>query len=283
MAITTSTTAASVIEKIVSSIVQETLIQKSILVPAVQDFSAQVGSGMDRLDIPRFTSLSPEDVTQGTDATILNPTIAVDQLNLNKYKQIYFEITDGATIESKVNLLTQIVGDAAKAHAAQIDNDILVELKLASAAAPDHIVQFANTTTLGAADIRNARRLLNVQNVPMDERYLVVGPEAESSLLAISEFIEVQKYGNTAMALMNGELGRLYGFTVLMSTSAQLSGNEGVFFHKSAIAFARQLAPKFESDRIVRGLKDGYNLSQKYGVKVLDSGKRQVFYNATGA
>jgi N4-gp56 family major capsid protein len=254
MAITTSTVADAAVETVVSSIVQETLIQESKVIPTVQNLTSMVGIGMDQLDVPRFTALATEDVVEGTDANILNPTIAVDSLLLNKYKQIYFEITDGANLESKVSLLQQIIKDAAKSHAAQVDNDIITELKLASASAPDHRVAFSAGGILSAADIRNARRLLNVQNVPMSDRFMLIGPDAESSLLAISEFIEVQKYGNTAMALTNGEIGRLFGFTVVMVNSPNLTGNDSVFYHRSAVAFAFQQAAKFEQERIVRGL-----------------------------
>jgi hypothetical protein len=60
-----------------------------------------------------------------------------------------------------------------------------------------------------------------------------------------------------------------------MSTSPTLAGGT-VFYHKSAVAYGSQIDAKFETMRDLDYLEDKYALSQLYGAKVLDLGKRQV-------
>lgn len=283
MATTTTTTAADLIEEVVSSIVQETLIQRSIMIPSVMDMSSMVRQGMDLLKIPRFTALAVQDVTEGTEVTPAAPTIATDNLPLNKNKAITWAISDLGSLQSKVDMAAQIVKDAARQHAKQVDDDIIAEMEgNVSASAPDHIIAFAAGGVLSDQDCRNARELLNLQNVDMDDRYLLIGPAAEKELLGVAGFVEADKYGS-ADAVQNGELGRLYGFRVLMSTSSSLTSGDALFYHRSTCAYASQQAPKFESDRNILTLQDEFALSQVYGVKSLDSGKRSVLVNTTGA
>ena len=71
MAITVSTDVAAVIETRVSEIVTETLIQEAVMLGSVQDFSAEIGPGMDQLDIPLFNELAVQSVVEGTDLIAL--------------------------------------------------------------------------------------------------------------------------------------------------------------------------------------------------------------------
>jgi len=284
MAATTTTTAAAVIEKIVSPRVQETLIQESVMIPAVDNRSAEVGSGMDRLDVSRFTALTPGDITEGSTLASTSPTISVDQLALDKNKGIHWELTDLSTIQSKVSLNQQIFGDAGKEMAAQVDSDIIAELKAnVSAAAPDHRIQMTGTGNieLTQADITNAQKLLNDSRVPRSDRFLLVRPEQERVMLNISDFIRSDTYGDSR-GLQNGELGRIYGLTVIMTTSSQLAEDEALFFHRSAVAYASQASLKFDQSRVAGEFSDHFALSMVYGVKTLDSGKRAVLYNDDG-
>lgn len=283
MATQDSASAAAVIQDVVSSIVQETLIQKSVMLPSIDDRSSEVEAGMDRLSISRFTALAVDDITEGTEVTPQAATIAEDELIMNKNKAITWEIPDKASMQAKVALAAQLVRDAARSHAAQVDDDVIAELKLASAAAPDHRVIWSNspTDTVLIADIVEGRRLLNVQNVDLGDRFMLVGPDQEKALLQIENFISTEKYGNSE-AVQNGELGRLFGMKVLMTTSANLAADEMLIYHRTACAYASQISPKFETQRNVLKVLDEYALSQLYGVKTLDSGKRQVLFNDDG-
>ncbi len=115
----------------------------------------------------------------------------------------------------------------------------------------------------------------------MADRYMLISPDAEKSMLQISNFIEVDKYGSDAVALKNGELGRIYGFTVLMHT--ELSAADVLFYHKTHVGYARQIAPEYATDFQLASVSQEYLLHNLYGAKVLDLGKRGIYFNGTGA
>ena len=172
--------------------------------------------------------------------------------------------------------------EAAKELALQIDKDLIVELKLVSTSGPDHLLDYANTPTdtLAVADIVNARKLLNIQNVPMADRYMLISPAQEAALLQISDFVHADKYGS-AEGVMNGELGRIYGFRVLMHST--LADAQAIFYHKSHVGFAQQMQPEFKTAFDLASASDEFLLHTVYGAEVLDSGKRGVYYNGSGS
>lgn len=283
MAINDSTSAASIIQTVVSNIVQETLLQESVAIPTVMDVSSQLVPGMGTLEIPRFLALAPQTVTEGTLLNSQVATIAVDVLNVSLNQAIFWSISDRANIQSKINMAVQLVKDGAKNMAVSIDNAIIGQLLLASAAAPDNRVQFANTPTdtIQVTDITEARRLLNVQNVPMADRFLLLPPSQEKAMLNLSDFIDTSKYGNSE-AIQNGEIGKVFGFKVILTTSPSLASASFLAYHRSAVAYGSQINVKFETFRNIQMLADDYTLSMLYGTTVLDTGKRQVLFNSTG-
>lgn len=267
-------------QALIASIVQDVLKQQSILLPTVTDYSGYAVPGAKSVGIPRRGQFAAADKAEETDLTGQTFTFATDTLNLDKHKAIYTLLEKLAGVQANVNVEAEIIKEMASELALQIDKDIIVQLKLASAAAPDQIIQLNGGTTINQDNILEARKLLNVGVVPMQDRVLVVSPAQEKAMLAIADFVRADAYGSAA-GLMNGELGRIYGATVLMHTS--LSDAEALYYHKSHVGFAQQLQPEYQTDFSLKSVAQEYLLHHIYGVKVLDSGKRGVFLNATGA
>lgn len=147
-----------------------------------------------------------------------------------------------------------------------------------STSAPDHLIAYTDATNedIEKLDILNCRKLLNEAKVPQSERWGIVVADQEKNLLAISEFVRVDEAG-ASMALRNGQIGRLFGFDIVMIPSSQADTATASFFgHKSACAVARQLMPKIEMQRDLPNLGDRHSISHIFGCKVLDSGKRFV-------
>jgi len=116
----------------------------------------------------------------------------------------------------------------------------------------------------------------------MSERYLLVSPDAEAQLLSIEHFIHAEEYAS-AEPIQNGATDKPYGFKVLTSISPALVGNASIAYHKTAVAYASQINARFESERNILCQQTEYALSQLFGVKVLDLGKRQVAMSANPA
>jgi N4-gp56 family major capsid protein len=258
--------------QVVTSIVQETLKQEAKLLPLISDYSSFAIKGASAVKVPRRNTFAAADKTENSALTAQEITFSVDTISLDKNKAIYAKLERIAELQATPNVEAEIIMEMAKELALQVDKDIKVELELASAAAPDHRIAFAGAS-IAQTDLLEARRLLNVQNVPMDGRFLGIHPTEEKAILSISDFVRADAYGS-AGGLVNGEIGRLYGMTVVMSNVFD-EGNS-VVWHKSAIGYAAQLAAEYETDKDLAKVAKEYLLSMIYGVEVLDSGKRQV-------
>lgn len=257
---------------VIASIVQETLKQESKLLPLISDYSAFAMKGAQSVKVPRRTQFTAADKAENTALTAQELTFAVDTISLAKNKAIYAALERVAEIQATPNVEGEIIMEMAKELALQVDKDIFTEIALASAAAPDHRVAFVGSD-VAQVDLLQARYLLNAQNVPMDNRFLGIAPDQEKALLSIADFVRADAYGS-AGGLINGEIGRIYGMTVVMSNV--FTAARAYVWHKSAVGFAQQMTPEYSTDVDLKNTAKEYLLQHVYGVEVLDSGKRQV-------
>lgn len=260
-------------QDLVAALVQETLKQSAVILPSVTNYSQFAVKGAKSVSIPRRDQFTAADKTENSALTAQEITFSADQIDLNKHKAVLASLEEIAAIQANVAVEAEIMMEMARELALQLDRDIYTELKLASAAAPDHRIAFANATDLQKVDILESRKLLNDQNVPQADRRLLVNPLHEKELLSIDDFVSTEKYGNSS-AVMNGELGRLFGFSVLMSTVVE--DNNVIAYHTSAVGYATQMAPSLKRQDDLPKLAEEFVLSWIYGSKVLDTGKRQV-------
>lgn len=264
------------IEEIVSSIVQEELKAKAVLAPSIMDMSSMARPGLDKINFPRAGSFTAESKAENSALTAQTITYTNDGLDLDQHKAILARVEDIAGLQAKPDVIADIVKRMANELAVDFDSFIYTQLKGASAAAPDHRILYDNNATdntLQKVDILEARRLLNVQHAPMSDRFLLVSPGSEKSLLAIDDFVHADKYGSPE-GLRNGELGRVYGFTVLMSPI--VNDLETVAYYKECCAFAYQQNVKFESMRDLPNVATEYLMHTLYGAANMQSGKWQV-------
>lgn len=269
------------IQDVVSSLIQSYLQQEALLVPTVQDWSAMAKPGLDTIKIPRAPGFTVGDKAENTPVDAQTLTYSTDDLAMDKHKAIQFLAEDIAQIQANIPMMQDVAMRMAKDLAYQVDSDIYACLKACSAAAPDHLIKYLDTVNndLEVQDLVEWRRLLNIQNVPMDDRYVLIPPSKEADMLKIDNFIKANEYGSRE-ALLNGEIGRVFGFTVIVSNVSE-SDAACVAYHRSHVAFAFQRAVRFETDRDMANLATRLGADTIYGCKVLDSGKRGVFADET--
>jgi len=273
-------------DQVISSIVQEELIQASMLRPTVTDLSSFADKGVKAIDWPRFdstTSLAPaaqnaDGVTETAGQTV---DFAVDTLNLNDWTSIPYEIPDRVSRQTRINLEAELARSAGRRYGEYMDDQIIVQLRLASTSAPDHAIDLDGADAQGTASvitldgIAKARRLLKRANVPQSDRFMIIPPEQEQVLIGLDNFRNADKYGSRE-ALLGGEIGQIYGFRVIVHNG--LNSNEACMYHKSAVAVAVQQEVKFETRRATLKLqKTEYSFSLGMGQVVLDGGRRQVY------
>lgn len=269
------TEVSAAVMKEVSQLIQTQLIQEAKLISTVQNFP--VAQGRDTVKIPRAGDFTVDAKAENTGLTAQVVTYATDDLAIDKHKAILVRLEDIAQIQATPDVVGDILGRMARQMALKIDSDIVACLEATSASAPDHRIVYTNSgtdNTLGKADLLQARYLLHVQNVPFNECFIGVSPASEKNLLAIDDFVHVDKYGASAQGLMNGELGRLYGARVIMSNV--FADAKTLVWHPTHAAFGLQEMIKFERDRDLVNVATVFLAQQLYGCKTLDSGKRGV-------
>lgn len=270
-------TAANALANI-SNMAQTFLIQNSVLLPTVTDYSSLAVQGASSIKLPRSGGFSVGDKSENTavDAQII--TYAADSITFS-HRTVQFLIEKLAQKQSVVDVVSDAVMKATKALALDVDSKILAQLALASSSAPDHQLLFIDTATdvVAKGDVLAARKLLLEQNANPRECYIGVGPEKEAELLALADFIQAERYGSSS-PIQNGEIGMIYGMKVIVHTS--ITDNMYVW-HPSAcgVAFAQNIELDFDKDLANIGTR--YSLDYIFGAKVLDSGKRCVFVDST--
>lgn len=122
---------------------------------------------------------------------------------------------------------TQIAMPQAHAVAEGVENAVAAEMTGAT---------YATSLTLDTAQpyktVVDARVALNKANVPMTERYLVVGADMEGVFLKSDELHQADKAG-TDSALRDATIGSLAGFGRVVVSNA-LPSNVGFAFHRTA-------------------------------------------------
>lgn len=275
-------------EEILFQDVQDYLVQEAVLIGTITNLTERVGRGMKSVKVPRFSGLTVADVKQdGSEAVAGGMAADQDTLVLSSFKEVPEYIFEAGDIESAVDLKAQFLDAAPRVLADDIEAAIYAQLKQASAATPDHIIQMSEADingTLNSApslqDIQQAGLLLDRQNVPRTDRYLAVSPEIKMHLLGKDQIQDASKSG-TNTALINGEFARLFGFVMVESNN--VAADECVAYHSSAVAFAMQKEVEYIEEQQRSKGREFISVRTKYGTKVLDAGKRCVLLNSTGS
>lgn len=271
-------TAASAMAR-VAEVAQLYLQQESKLLPTVSDFSYLANKGTSSIKLPRSGGFTVGSKGENTSVDSQIITYAADTISLDQHRVVQFMLEDIADQQSMLQVTQDSVMKASKDLAKDVDDKIIVELKLGSASTPDHLIQYNDATNedIELVDILTARKLLSDQFIDPRECYVGIGTAQEKNMLAIDNFISAEKYGNNE-PIMNGEIGRVYGMRVIVHTGF---GVETCFWHQSAVGIAFQQAVRVQRDYDLAQLAWRYSLDYLAGFEVLDGGKRNVMIAET--
>jgi N4-gp56 family major capsid protein len=281
MAIMTGTNTQSVGIDILSTMVQQYLKENAVLIPTIVDRTIEaVQKGVKSIEIGRAAGLSigSEDlVDDGTTGyTEQDFTWVTDTLDLDTQCGVYVVLTKKGDFQSVLNQEPELIERAIDSLTTKLEERIFAKIKAAHA---NNKFKFKSGYTLSYQDVTNAKKVLDKNKVPKSDRFMIINPEQEEDLLNLELFHSAEKYGNNSV-LMNGEIGRISGFTVL--TSLNVEENNTAFYHRTTSAFARQWNVSFEKNRILKTSSYEYLLETLYGLVTLDAGVRAVLVNETG-
>jgi hypothetical protein len=258
-------------------------------------------SGMgDKVIIQNIPDLSVAAYTVGTDVgsnlQVLSPSVI--ELPIDKAWYFAFQVNDVISYQSKPNLMEMFSNDASEQLKIKIDTEcfagtfdqcaaankgatagaISASYNLGTDAAP---VTLAANNIL--ATITSMAAVLDEQNVPETDRFLVITP-ADRQILMQSNLAQAQFMGDAKSMLRNGQIGQIDRFTVYVSNllpkaAADFNWAGGadngkpkrhaiIAGHKSAMTFASQIN-KVESMRNPRDFGDFVRGLTVYGRKVI--------------
>jgi len=143
-----------------------------------------------------------------------------------------------------------------------------------SAYAVDTVNTGDNFTDLG---FREAIKLMDDANVPMDGRVLVVPPASRKSIMGIDRYVSSDFVGGRGVE--SGLIGNLYGVDVYVSSNCpvlEVAAQNSVssfdtrgcmFFHKDALVLAEQLSVRSQTQYKQEYLSTLYTADTLYGIQ----------------
>lgn len=259
----------------VSELAQLYLQQESKLLPTVTDYSRLAVQGASSIKLPRSGGFTVGDKGENTAVDSQVITYAADTISLDQHRVVQFMLEDIANQQSMVDVIQDAVMKASKDLAYDVDQKIKAEFDNASAASPDHVIQYNDATNedIELTDILEMRRLLIAQNIDPNQCFFGVGNAQEKNMLLIDNFIDASKYASST-PIMNGEIGQIYGMRVIVSNV--FSGTDSYAWHPTAVGMAFQQGIRTQRDYDLANLAWRYSLDYLAGFEVLDSGKRVV-------
>lgn len=145
-------------------------------------------------------------------------------------------VTDEELTLDIVNFGEQVLRPQVRAVAESVENAVAAEM-VGATYPTDHDLTMPTGSTDDPFDtIVDARVALNKANVPMSDRYLVVGADLEGVFLKSDHLNRVDASG-TDSALRNATIGRLAGFEAVVVSNA-LPANVGFAFHRTAFVLS---------------------------------------------
>jgi hypothetical protein len=272
------------------------------------NWQGEIGGMGDKIVINTAPTISVSNYTAGGGVTYEAPTPSTLELLIDKGKYFAFQINDVLDYQSKPDLMDMFAADAAEQMRIAIDSNVVYNTFNQGAAANKGATAGAKSgsyvmgtdatpVTLTAANVvqkvLEMASILDEQNVPETDRYLVIDP-ATRALLFQSELAKAYSTGDSTSPVRNGKIGTIDRFTVYVSnqlpkgaagTATPWTSGDGtensvtttgtvakrkaiIAGHKSAITFASQIT-KMETVRNPSDFGDYIRSLNVYGFKVV--------------
>lgn len=253
-------------------------------------YEGEIKSLGDKITINNIPSITINSYTIGSPLSYEVPAPSTVELTIDKAKYFGVNVSDVLAYQSKPNLMSMFSDDASKQMAINIDTAIwLAEYNNGSSSNKGATAGVRSagynlgtdttpvtlTTSNIIAHLTSLASVLDEQNVPDTDRFLIIDP-ATRYMIMNSELRQAYLTGDSQSILRNGKIGQLDRFTVYLSNllpkaaagyalDGTVQGGAAkrrviIAGHKSALTFAAQIV-KTESlqnpndfGTLVRGL-----------------------------
>lgn len=226
----------------------------------------KIGAGVAQVRIPQ-TDVTPLNVSYSQATVTLSDWIAAEYSDIFNQAKVNFD---------ERSELVQVVSKAIGRRADQLIIDALAASSTSLTVSNDI---GGSDTNLNVAKLREAQRLMNAGNVPMEDRYILIHASNLSNLL--SETAVTSSDFNTVKALVQGELDTFLGFKFITigdrsegGLSGGGSGSDRTVYawQKNAIGMAEGMGVRSEINYIPE--KTSWLVSSMFsaGATAIDAG-----------
>ena len=203
-------------------------------------------------------SLSYSDVTSST-----------IELNIDKAKSYAFKVDDILREQADIDFMNEAANDAAKNMKIAIEQDVFANVSAGSSLTDVNATPSNLTSSNILGFILDAGQTLDENNIPEDNRYMIISPAA-ATLLKQSELRQAYLTGDNVSPLRNGFIGTVDRINMYVSNNLVTASGvtSGLYGHPKAIAYASQMT-NTESVRLESSFGDGVRGLAVYGYKVV--------------
>ena len=247
--------------------------EKSLVMKPLVKSMKMTGKKGDTINIPMPVRGEANAKLEETQVTLVadasgNKQVLIDQHW--EYSRLIEDITSVQALSSMRKFYTQ---DAGYALATRVDTDLIADA-------------IANWTTVGHMDatglvvpavaggagdftdqgFRDGIQILDDNNVPMDNRKLVIPPSARNHIMGIDRYVSSDFVNGRGV--VNGKIGELYGVDVYVSTNLPDNGSGEkpcLLFHTDALVIAEQLGVRTQTQYKQEYLADLMTADTLYG------------------
>lgn len=267
MANITKTTADVFVEEVWARDIKLALERNLVLANLVDRYDSEVKSGGDVVHVLSLANLGAADTkASGTNITYTANTETQRDITINQHKYKAILIEDLVSVQANTNLRDK--------YTAKMGYSLKLAIDTAIADLHTGLSQNVSAgAALDDADIIAAHEMLDVADVPRDNRNLVVHSEALADLRAINKYTEYQFTGEKGVAVggNNGLVANVYGTNVYFSNNiAETAGTpnllHNLLFQKEAFGLALQQSPKLVAEYSVDSLGWKIAMHTIYGV-----------------
>lgn len=246
-----------------------------------REYQGIIANQGDTVHINSIGAITVKDYTKNTDIADPDALTTTEQtLVIDQCKYFNFQVDDVDNVQAAGDLVDTAMSRAAYSLA-DVADAYLLKTIAAGAASGNTVGAASGPIALTAANVYEnivkLRTKLDKANVPNTGRTIVVPPEVYALLLMDDRFAKSDAAAGQS-ALLNGEVGRVAGFTVYMSNNVRTGTGTDTgktpYFEitaqvSTATTYAEQII-KTEAYRIEKRFADGVKGLHVYGAKVTD-------------
>jgi len=220
-------------------------LKKSLVFASVvnTDYEGQIRQMGDSVRINEIGAVTVNDYSKYGSLSWQELTSAQKTMFIDQAKSFSFAVDDVEMAQANLNVMGGAMSEAAYAVADEIDQHIAGLYTNAGIT----LTATTGTTTNALTWIVDAATKLNEANAPTQGRFLIVPPKfialLQKAATGIVSADAVPKVFDNGM-IVNGFVGSLFGFNILMSNNVQESTSgvyQPLFLTRSAITYAGQL------------------------------------------